>query len=98
MKKLIKKDPDAADIILSLTRRNENRRLGSGRGAVAIKNHPFFLNKVDFEMLRKKEYPVSKDIWLPQSSKKSITQNFSKKYRYSPPEEYAGDEKWCQHW
>ena len=67
-------------------------------GAVAIKNHPFFLNKVDFEMLRTRNYSQTDDIWLPQSSKKSITQNFSKKYRYSPPEEYGGDEKWCQHW
>ena len=88
MKKLIKKDPDAADFILSLTRRNENRRLGSGRGAVAIKNHPFFLNKVDFEMLRKKVF-ASGDIWLPQSSKKSITSNFSK-YRYSPQRSTQG--------
>ena len=46
---------------------------------------PFFLNKVDFEIpLRKKEYSVSKDIWLPQSSKKSIASNFSKRHRYSP--------------
>ena len=98
LKQLNKVDPDAVDIILQLTQRNENRRLGAGRGAKIIKEHPFFSNSIDFEDLRKGKYKPAKDIWIPPSDMKKVINNFRKKYRYQAPEEYDGDNNWCKHW
>ena len=98
LKQLNKVDPDAVDIILQLTQRNENRRLGAGRGAKIIKEHPFFSNSIHFEDLRKGKYKPSKDIWIPPSDMKKVVNNFRKKYRYQAPEEYDGDNNWCKHW
>ena len=98
LKQLNKVDPDAVDIILQLTQRNENRRLGTGRGAKIIKEHPFFSNSIDFEDLRKGKYKPAKDIWIPPSDMKKVINNFRKNYRYQAPEEYDGDNNWCKHW
>jgi serine/threonine protein kinase/CRP-like cAMP-binding protein len=97
MSKLSKVDSDAVDIILQLTQRNENRRLGAGRGAKVIKEHPFFAT-IDFDSLRNGNYKPVKDIWMPPSDMKKVTENFRQKYRYQAPEEYDGDDSWCKHW
>ena len=88
---------DAADLILQLTKVREAERLGSGRGAQAIKQHPFFKD-VDFVALRLRKYQPESAIWVPDFDKKDPTKHFRKKLRYTPPKEYTGDETWCAHW
>eukprot|EP00943_MAST-04B_sp_MAST-4B-sp1_P008122 g8122.t1 len=97
MSKLSKADSNAVDIILQLTQRNENRRLGAGRGAKVIKEHPFFAT-IDFDSLRNRNYKPANDIWMPASDINKVTENFRRNYRYQPPEEYDGDDSWCKHW
>ena len=69
-------NPDAVDIILQLTQRNENRRLGAGRGAKIIKEHPFF-ELIHFEDLRKENISHQK-IWIPPSDMKKVVNTLEK--------------------
>lgn len=43
-------DPDAADIIRALLKKNPDQRLGASSGFSKLKSHPFF-TKIDFQKL-----------------------------------------------
>ena len=89
--------PDAVDIILQLTKVREAARLGAGRGARAVKEHPFF-QSIDFMALRTKQHKPAVDIWVPETEEEDGTKNFKANIRYDPPVEFEGDESWCSHW
>ena len=74
---------EARDLLMRLLRRNASQRLGSGpQGAAVIKNHPFFTNHIDWELLMaKKVQPPFK----PDVSSAFDTSNFDPEFTSETP-------------